>query len=226
MSHSIRFITHLAYKGKSGYAIFMSEKTAKAWDQSANWYDQIVGKKGHYYHEKELLPYLKNHFHFEKEKNPSLIDLGCGTGMLSNMVEKKIPYLGIDASLEMVKIAKKNYPHRTFIESDLTKPLSLKHLDKKTFTHAIFLLSLQNMASVKTPLFNAASALEEGGTLFIVLNHPCFRIPRQSSWGRDEKKQCQYRRIESYLSEQKIPITTHPGRSGKEVTTYSFHYPP
>ncbi|MFS8563077.1 MAG: hypothetical protein LVR00_01585 [Rhabdochlamydiaceae bacterium] len=72
---------------------------------------------------------------------------------------------------------------------------------------------------------NAHLLLKPQGKLLIVLNHPCFRIPRQSSWGVDEPKKLQYRRIDRYLSPLKIPIQTHPGKQHDSQETWSFHHP-
>jgi hypothetical protein len=71
---------------------------------------------------------------------------------------------------------------------------------------------------------NAYSHLAPQGKLLIVMNHPCFRIPRQSSWGIDEAKKLQYRRIDLYMSSLKIPIQTNPGREPSS-STVSFHHP-
>ncbi|MEK9195683.1 MAG: SAM-dependent methyltransferase, partial [Patescibacteria group bacterium] len=51
-----------------------------------------------------------------------------------------------------------------------------------------------------------------------------FRIPQRSSWGWDEVKRIQYRRIDSYLTESAITVDMHPGSKKKE-TTLSFHRP-
>ncbi|HYF33914.1 MAG TPA: hypothetical protein VD994_01380, partial [Prosthecobacter sp.] len=55
-----------------------------------------------------------------------------------------------------------------------------------------------------------------------VLNHPAFRIPRQSSWGFEGDHKLQYRRIDAYSSTMSVPIIMHPGKPDSEVTT-SFH---
>ena len=54
-----------------------------------------------------------------------------------------------------------------------------------------------------------------------VLNHPCFRIPRQSSWGFEEER-VQFRRLDAYASPVSIPIVMHPGKKDSE-STLSFH---
>jgi hypothetical protein len=71
----------------------------------------------------------------------------------------------------------------------------------------------------------AGGRLKRGGRLLIVLNHPCFRIPRQSGWGIDEESDLQYRRIQRYMTPLEIPIQMHPGKGERSETTLSFHRP-
>ena len=70
----------------------------------------------------------------------------------------------------------------------------------------------------------ANRVLKPKGQLFIVLNHPAFRIPKDSSWGWDETKKKQYRRLDGYMSETSEQIQMHPGDKPWEKTT-SFHRP-
>jgi len=51
----------------------------------------------------------------------SIIDIGCGYGRLLEMLPKDWigDYLGIDLSLDMLKLAKERYPNRTFWECNL-----------------------------------------------------------------------------------------------------------
>ena len=68
-----------------------------------------------------------------------VIDLGCGNGALTaKLAEKGYRVLGIDASAEMLKIAKENHPHLTFAQADATE-FSLSELgDLPAKADAIF----------------------------------------------------------------------------------------
>jgi len=53
--------------------------------------------------------------------------------------------------------------------------------------------------------------------------HPCFRIPRQSGWGWDQRRRLQYRRIDRYLTPLAVPMKRYgPGSRG---ATRSHHRP-
>ncbi|MCH9613768.1 MAG: 2-methoxy-6-polyprenyl-1,4-benzoquinol methylase, mitochondrial [Chlamydiia bacterium] len=185
-----------------------------SWKNSSKWYNDLVSKEGHYYHRQVILPRLLKMLKLKKESR--LLDLACGQGVLSRVVE--CDYLGIDAARPLIKKAKEQSKDRRFKVHDLTKPIELK----ESFSHAVIMLALQNISDPLAVLKTAAKHLEPGGMLVIILNHPCFRIPRQTHWGWDEK--CQYRRIDAYMSDMEIPIKMHPGKKESD-TTMSFHTP-
>lgn len=138
------------------------------------------------------------------KQGDSLLDLACGTGWLQRKIPKGVRYVGYDVVRGV----------------DVTKPLPTA----ETFSHAAIILALQNIEQPLLVIKNAAVHLKEKGKLIIVLNHPAFRIPRQSSWGIDEYSKIQYRRENIYMSPLKIPITMHPGQ-GNSPLTWSFHEP-
>lgn len=195
----------------------MNKQRNSSWEGAAKWYDQSVGEKGHYYHQEVIVPGLLRLMDIEKAKEPKVLDLGCGQGIFARHLPSHIPYLGLDLSQTLIKSAKQRSNHE-FQVADVTKKLSLP----SDFSHAAIILALQNMEEPKGVLKNARAALRHGGKLYIVLNHPCFRIPRQSSWGYDEEKKIQYRRVDRYLSPMQIPIQTHPGKPDRGETM-SYH---
>ena len=190
-----------------------------SWEPVEKWYHSLVGEDGHYYHRQVILPGIKKLI----ENPSSLLDLACGTGILSRYLPKEIDYLGIDAAPSLIKAAKdaSQHPKHQFQIGDITKPLNL---NRKDFSHAAIILALQNLEFPEKAFENAFKHLQKDGKLIMVLNHPCFRVLRQSAWGIDQAKKIQYRRIDRYYSTMKIPITAHPGKE-KSESTLSFHHP-
>ncbi len=191
---------------------------AKNWDASEQWYTSCVGEKGHYYHQAVVLPNALRLL----GKFTSILDLGCGQGVLARHLAETIEYVGIDASKELINAAKRMTKHAKFLVADATQTLPIEKTD---FERASLILSLQNMERGQGAIQTAARHLKKGGKALIVMNHPCFRIPRQSSWGIDEQMKLQYRRINSYMSPQEIPIQTNPGKGRSSETTFSYHHP-
>lgn len=190
-----------------------------SWESSHKWYDSIVGEKGHYYHEQVVLPNSIRLLNLKK--GDSLLDLGCGQGVLERSLPQGTRYVGVDASSSLIQSAKRR-SKAPFYVADITKPLPLK---ESPFTHSTLILVTQNLEHPDQAFKNAAKYLAPNGKFLIVMNHPCFRIPRQSSWGVDEPKKLQYRRVDLYMSPLKIPIQTNPGQREQSATTWSFHHP-
>ncbi len=79
-----------------------------------------------------------------------VLDAGCGNGrLLEVFADRKIDYLGIDSSLELIKLAKKNYPQAKFLVAELIN-LSVADLEKfggKKFNYVFCLAVLQHIPS-------------------------------------------------------------------------------
>lgn len=191
-----------------------------SWKKVGKWYDQIVSKEGHYYHQEVIFPKLKEWLKFEV--GDALLDLGCGQGVLSHQLPAKTAYFGLDLAPSLIDKAKEYAPKHQFFVRDVTEPLKIKKTD---FSHAIFVLSLQNIENPGKALEQASSHLRKGGKLTLVLNHPCFRIPRQTHWDINHDKKLQSRRIDRYMTPMEIPIEMSPGDQKKSSKTFSFHFP-
>lgn len=200
-----------------------SKKPSSSWEPVEKWYNNAVGEEGHYYHKQIILPGVLRLLDFKGEKQ-SILDLACGQGVLGRYIPNNIRYHGIDIAPSLINAASKqdSNPKHQYSVSDATKPLPIKG---ELFSHAAIILALQNIEHPNLVFANVAKHLETNGKFIIVLNHPCYRIPRQSSWGVDDAKKIQYRRMDRYLSALKIPIQTHPSKAEKSSETWSFHYP-
>lgn len=193
-----------------------------SWDNVADWYIKLIDKKGMYFHKNIIFPNLLRLFNFTKDSE--LIDLACGEGVLSRYFAKYFKsYLGIDVSQELIAQANKlnKYKNVSFKVFDLTQPITLN----KTFSHAVCVLAIQNIQNIDSFFRNVNSFLKQDGVFIIVMNHPCFRIPRITSWGIDETKKLQYRRIDRYMSPLNIPINVKPSKYDKRYITWTYHYP-
>ncbi|HYD35803.1 MAG TPA: methyltransferase domain-containing protein [Vitreimonas sp.] len=192
-----------------------------SWQPVSHWYHQAVGESGHYYHQHVVLPNVLRLLNLNTQS--TVLDLACGQGILERSLPESVVYHGVDAAPSLVKQAQTQAKskHHTFSVGDITKNFTTP---QATYSHATIILALQNIAEPHRAIHQAASHLDSGGQLVLVINHPYFRIPRQSSWQTDETKKIQYRRIDRYLTPLKIPITAHPGKTQSAVT-WSFHQP-
>lgn len=193
-----------------------------SWNSVSEWYEKLVGDSGHYYHQHVIFPKLEQIWH--PSSDAKVLDLGCGQGVLAAWLGDTVSYVGIDASPALISQARRRSTSSSaqFIVADATKPFP-KQISQDRFTDIFYVLSLQNMRAQRNSLSYATESLESRGSIHLILNHPHYRIPRQSGWGEHEKTRQVYRWINRYLTSQEIPITAHPGRKNSPVT-WSFHH--
>jgi ubiquinone/menaquinone biosynthesis C-methylase UbiE len=192
----------------------------------APWYNKITHEgQGHYYHQHVVIPGVLRLLELNSQfkiNNLKLLDLACGNGVLAKSIPDDIEYTGIDIAPALIKEAQRTdqNPKHKYLIADITKPLTIP----RDFSHATIILALQNIQNPQKALQNASAHLLTGSVLVIVFNHPAFRIPRQSSWGIDEGRKIQYRRIDKYLSPMEIPINMNPSDRNSPITM-SYHFP-
>lgn len=190
-----------------------------SWNRVSGWYNKITRDKGHYFHQQVIIPKALKLLSLSASSN--VLDLGCGNGVLAKSLPKSIKYTGVDLSENLIEKAKfddKNSSHK-YIIADITLPLNIP----EEFSHAVIMLALQNVDNPYNVFKNTIKSLSPNGRFLIIINHPMFRIPRQTSWGFDEGRKIQYRRIDKYMSPMEIPINMNPSDRNSEITT-SYHF--
>lgn len=189
-----------------------------SWEADAKHYHKQVGRDGHYYHQQVVIPQVIEML--ELENGDSVLDVGCGQGVLARGLNIEVAYCGIDASKSLIEIARRQDNQQNH-KYEVMRAEEMKFDDN--FKKVVVVLSLQNMEKQDLVIRKIAENLSENGILVIVLNHPCFRIPRQSGWGEHENK-IQYRYVNRYLTSLEIPILMHPGQRDS-AKTWSYHQP-
>lgn len=194
-------------------------KKSTSWSNVANWYDELLKDKDSYQN-KVILPNLLRIL--KPQRGQTILDLACGQGFFARaFTEAGAKVVGADISPELVALAKKHGPQAEFYTAPAHNLPFIKNASVDT---VIVVLAIQNIENVHDVFKECARVLKSGGRLLLVLNHPCFRIPKQSSWGYDEQTKVMYRRLDEYLSESKVKIQMHPGDKPSEQTL-SFHRP-
>lgn len=190
-----------------------------SWGNVATWYDEHL-KGSETFQRALVIPGVLRMLGLERGE--SVLDIACGQGQLAKELAKKgARVTGVDASKELIALAKRNVSGARFFVDDARK---LSTVQAKSFQAATIILALQNIDRLEPVFQNAVRVLTEKGRLVFIITHPCFRIPRQSGWGYDEQRKLQYRRVDSYISEMRIPIQMHPGQKPSQVT-WTFHRP-
>lgn len=194
-------------------------KVETSWQDVGDWYQDLVGEKGHYYHQTVILPNLKRLLALKPDDK--IIEFGCGQGVIGRNLASGVEYLGIDGSPGLVTQARvadadKNHQYEV---GDVTAKMRLE----TKYTQGLMVLAMQNMKSPFKAVRNMAQALKKEGRMILVLNHPAFRVPRHSNWMEKEGKQ--WRIVDSYLTPLTVPIESSPFDKRDNQITWSFHWP-
>lgn len=202
------------------------DKSKTSWGNVANWYNSLIEKNKDSYQKKLILPNLIRLV--EAKKGSVILDLACGQGFFAReFVKSGARVIGVDISPELIEIAKRlesTQKNSVPVEYHVAPAHKLDFLEDESVDKVLIVLSLQNIQNPNDAIEEVSRILKPKGKIFLVLNHPAFRIPKKSSWGWDDRIKIQYRRLDSYLSESKESIQMHPGDNPKEKTL-SFHRP-
>ncbi len=191
------------------------------WGGVAEWYDELVGDSGSEYHREVVLPGVLRLL--AAQKGEKAIDIACGQGVLCRLLhERGVEATGLDAARELIEAARERGPAE--IRYDVADARELNFLPPDHFSASACVLAVQNIDPLQPVFKGVARLLKSGGRFVIVMMHPAFRGPKEASWGWDEKKRVQYRRVDRYLMPRKTPIVAHPGKA-PGLYTWTFHKP-
>ncbi len=211
---------------------FMKKVNQKtSWGRVAEWYSDLLEKEEGTYQKELILPNLVRLM--DIKKGDAVLDLACGQGFFSRELYKLgAKVMGVDISRELISLAEKiGGEEKIEIDYKVSSADNLSFIKDNSLDKIVIVLAIQNIDNVSGVFRECKRILKPSGKLFLVLNHPAFRIPKQSSWEWDEKNKSQYRRVDQYLSESKIEIQMHPSASSGRVPankaemTISFHRP-
>ncbi|MEI7741208.1 MAG: class I SAM-dependent methyltransferase [bacterium] len=189
------------------------------WHKETKSYDEHLRTEGAM-HKQVVIPGVFKLF--DPKKGEAILDIACGQGQLAaEYVRRGARVSGIDAAKGLIELAKTRVRDARFFVGDAK---SLAAFKPEEFDGASCILALQNIDDINPLMKEVQRVLKHGGRAIFVINHPMFRIPRQSSWGFDETQKTQYRRVDGYMSEMRVPIIMHPGQKDS-TTTMSFHRP-
>ena len=195
-------------------------KKDTSWNNVSDWYDELLTGSDTY-QSKVILPNLLRLV--GAKKGMKILDLACGQGFFSEaFVREGAEVIGVDISANLIKIAKENVSGAKFFVAPAHE---MSFISDHSIDAVIITLAIQNIENISGVFREAKRVLSPTGKMFLVLNHPAFRIPGASSWGFDEVSKKQYRRIDGYLSESKREIDMHPGERGNKEKIVSFHRP-
>ena len=194
-------------------------ETGTSWESVASWYDALLTKNDDTYQMRVILPNLLRLMKIAPKE--SVIDVACGQGFFSAAFAKAgATVTGTDLSESLIGLAREHVPGGTFY---VTPAQHAADVGAASIDQAAVVLAIQNIENPRDVFAECARVLKPGGRVHLVMNHPCFRIPKRSSWGWDMNGR-QFRHIDGYLTESNATIEMHPG-ADPTAKTVSFHRP-
>ena len=204
-------------------------KTPTDWGRVADWYDSLVGDEGSEFHREIIFPGVLRML--QLPAGVDVLDVACGQGAFCRVLAQHgFKATGVDASAQLIKLARQRSSSPTPNPLPLTPEYhvadarQLSILPESRFAAATCILAIQNMDKLPPVLDSISRVLAPCGRLILAMMHPCFRGPKYTSWGWDEREQVQFRRVDRYLLPRKEPIVTHPGQKTGQYT-WTFHRP-
>lgn len=194
------------------------------WSDVASWYDSLVGDEGSEYQQKVVFPGAIRML--QPRKEDTILDVACGQGALCRLLAARgARVTGLDSAEPLLAAARERSDISiTYHRGDAREIEHMPTLDTASFASAACVLAIQNIHPIAPVFAGVARVLRPMGRFVLVMMHPCFRGPKESSWGWDDATTTQYRRVDRYLIPRKSPIVTHPG-SDPDGYTWSFHKP-
>lgn len=210
-----------------------SRADSAGWDHVAEWYDEYIEERVSDHHEMVILPGVQRMLGVKQGQ--SVLDVACGTGVLCRrLAASGAKAFGVDASDRLVARARSLDQSGRYAVGDARELSACLPIGVK-FESAACVMAIMNIEPISQVFVGIASALSAGGVFVMVLLHPAFRAPGQTSWGWDDDKArsgggghgpAQFRRVDGYLSSVSREIVMNPGAvssGAKPVVTFTHH---
>ncbi|MCM8832401.1 MAG: class I SAM-dependent methyltransferase [Candidatus Omnitrophica bacterium] len=137
-------------------------------DQVANFYEKIFPEHIFNYYLIKRLNFIKK---ICPDRNSKILDVGCGTGALINLLNKEgYDVWGIDSSENMFKIANKRLPGKIIKGDMLNLPFPSENFD--LVISIVSLHHLGNLNKVKTAIKEMTRVINKSGLILIWEHNP------------------------------------------------------
>lgn len=140
--------------------ILYDKTLAKEW---IDWVESAQGSR-----EQEIFPFVRNWL--KKSKPKAVVDIGCGQGSVSELIDPKIEYIGVDPSTTLIERANELYPsvNKKFIEGD-AHAIPLEDASTDAAMSVWVWSHLNDLNSAAREMFRI---LKPGGKFLIVTANP------------------------------------------------------
>jgi ubiquinone/menaquinone biosynthesis C-methylase UbiE len=127
--------------------------------------------------------------------NKTILDLGCGEGIIGRLFSNKNNVFGIDYSEKLIKIAQSKDSTIKYEVSDIQ--LKLPYLDNQ-FDFVVSNMVLMDIEKIESLIVEVNRKLKVGGKFIFSIKHPCF----DKNWLNQDNTNFKY--LDTFEVEKKI----------------------
>ena len=149
-------------------------KKDTSWGKSAKWYDELLEKGEGLFQKELILPNLIRLL--EIKRGQKILDLACGQGFFARAFQKVgAEVTGVDIAKELIAIARGKSV--SAIKYHVAPADRMPFLRPRSFDRIVSVLAIQNIEDMRGVFAECARVIRPSGSLYLVLNHPAFRVP-------------------------------------------------
>jgi len=150
--------------------ILLFDINYQAMDKRREYYDAFVEEWDKMFtaEDLEILSFLIESF--DIKEYDKIVDLGCGTGVLFDLLRRRVGpeglVVGVDLSSEMVKKARKNFPFKNIMTIDADA--EMLPLKSDLFDVAVSFAAFAHFTCQESVMVEASRILKKGGKFHII----------------------------------------------------------
>ncbi len=154
----------------------------REWSTLADWFDRNQGDEGDLWHRTLIFPGILKVI--GKVTGRTLLDVGCGNGSLARILARMGNRVsGVDGSPGIIEHAKAREAANplgvTYHASDAA---NLSMFEANSFDLVTTCMALMDMPNAARAIKEMGRVVRRSGRCVMLFSHPCFDIPRASSW--------------------------------------------
>jgi len=154
----------------------------REWATLADWFDENQGDEGDLWHRTLIFPGLMKVI--GKVSGRDILDVGCGNGSLARILARMgNRVIGVDGSAGIIEHAKAreaaNPIGATYYAMDAA---NLPMFEANSFDLVTTCMALMDLPDAAGAIKEMGRVVKRSGRCVMLFSHPCFDIPRASSW--------------------------------------------
>jgi len=154
----------------------------REWATLADWFDENQGDEGDLWHRTLIFPGLMKVI--GKVSGRDILDVGCGNGSLARILARMgNRVIGVDGSAGIIEHAKAreaaNPIGATYYAMDAA---NLSMFEANSFDLVTTCMALMDLPDAAGAIKEMGRVVKRSGRCVMLFSHPCFDIPRASSW--------------------------------------------